>query len=374
MFSNPQVISFDDLNSMSTEKLVELLHRMEVENNNILAQNGGVTKSVLIEQLRKRIFNETYKLPYCFKYISIGCIVIFTLLCAIITTIWCLWFDARLNTTNNYQNKIDHYVHECGNIYGDDQSETLYVTPLKTVLNYNETENAINQILYELHQNGDSLYYPPSGDSFDNNMEISRRFLLCVLISYLLSVFFWQPIIIAIKSLIRLIILSKKRKKNQNKINEATYAYFYRLNVNSDDFNEHHYNGDINDNNGTNDDSHNQPGIGENDENETNQELDVEDIDNIGYVINSDAVATPGETKGYESTTIGVVKLGSTADIELTNNREGKNNGNDHDDDSYSGSSLYLKQEQDMQVIFDNATKGSKNEEANVAAGGEFAD
>ena len=64
-------------------------------------------------------------------------------------------------------------------------------------------------------------------------------------------------------------------------------------------------------------------------------------------------------------------KPGSTAHIEMTNNGKGKNNEND---DSCSGSSLYLKDKQDMHVIFDNVTKDGENKEANVTPGDEFAD
>ena len=169
-----------------------------------------------------------YKYPHYCKYIAIGCIVIWSLLCAIITSLWCLWFDAQLFLGNNYESEIDYYSTNCSSsLYTYTTYASTSVVPYKTYLNYNLTETEMDFIL----SNFDGyLYSPPSSnDSFGDNYNVAQRFLLCVLLSYILSVFFWQPIILAIKSA----WLLRSYVKNPDRFTEG--SFFYSQNLNSDD-------------------------------------------------------------------------------------------------------------------------------------------
>ena len=186
------------------------------------SNDADLVKLTIVYQIKERLYNDTYKLPHWCKYLSMTCIVIWSLLCAIITTIWCLWFDVQLTLTNNYEQSVM--------INGT----ASYYIPLKSKINYNVTQSEIDDILSYWESNGHSLYTPPENDSFtsgsEDGMSVSVRFLMAVLLSYCLSIFLWQPIILAIKSLIRLI----KLDKNPNQINEALLFYNeHNVNINA---------------------------------------------------------------------------------------------------------------------------------------------
>ena len=176
-------------------------------------QSVNATKFVIKEEIRQRLLNKMYKYPHWCKYVAMGCIVVLSLTCAIITTLWCLWFDAQLFLTNNYQLQFDYYTKNCTS------SESVSVLPYKTFLNYNSTEYEMNLIFSQF----DGYFYSPesSNDSFGDNYTVAQRFLLCVFLSYILSIFWWQPLILAIKSL----FLLKKYVNNPNQINEAMLFY-----------------------------------------------------------------------------------------------------------------------------------------------------
>ena len=169
-------------------------------------------KSVIIEEIRQRILNRTYSYSHRFKYIAIGCIVIWSIICAVITTLWCLWFDANLFLNNNYQSEWDIYYNNCTN--GDN------VIPLKTSINYNVTEYEITNLLASF----DGYFYkPPANDTFNENYDVAQRFLLCVFLSYILSVFLWQPLVLGVKAAFQL----RGYFKHPDRVNEA--ALFYNM-------------------------------------------------------------------------------------------------------------------------------------------------
>ena len=214
---NGEKETMDEIEDIPTEMLFGALDKTDA-NEQQQHHVTSATKYVIKEEIRQRILNQTYKYPYYFKYIAIICIVLWSLLCAIITTLWCLWFDADLFLNNDYQSEIDYYSNNCS-------TYTSSVAPYTTIINYNLTQSEMNQILSQF----DGYFYnPPQNDSFNSNYNVAQRFLLCVLLSYILSVFFWQPLILAIKSLFML----KRYIKNPNRVNEA--MLFYSSNVNAD--------------------------------------------------------------------------------------------------------------------------------------------
>ena len=164
-------------------------------------------KLAIMYQIKHKLFNERYsKYPYWCKYVSIGFIIIWTFLCATITTIWCIWFDVSLETNNEYEEVI--YNATMHDEYID----------LTTWINYNETQKDIDVLIEKWEQNGHSLYNPPANDSYSNgSMSVSSRFLITVFVSYCLSLFFWQPLIFALRAW----MLLKKLEKNPDKITEA---------------------------------------------------------------------------------------------------------------------------------------------------------
>ena len=196
---------------------------------------GGISavaiKFTIMEQIRQRLLNETYKYPYWVKYLSIGCIVIWTLMCAIITTIWCLWFEMQLEMTNNYTTKINSQIANCSLYSINGYGESNLQIALKTVINGNVTQYEMDDIFDYYSANGNSLYKPTnSNDSFASGaMDVTIRFLVCVLISYLLSIFVWQPLIIAIKSALKL----RSLNKHPDRINEAA-LFYHETNLRSD--------------------------------------------------------------------------------------------------------------------------------------------
>ena len=57
---------------------------------------------------------------------------------------------------------------------------------------YTGTQDAIDALTSEYY----SPYHPPHGDSFGENITTSDRFLMSSLLSFLLGIFFWQPLIL----------------------------------------------------------------------------------------------------------------------------------------------------------------------------------
>ena len=84
-------------------------------------------------------------------------------------------------------------------------------------LNYNITQMKVTEIDGTIIE----VYNPPANDSFGNNIGVSYRFILAVVLSYSLSVCLWHPIVILIKSY--LLLEKFKSKKNEDMICEAYY-------------------------------------------------------------------------------------------------------------------------------------------------------
>ena len=162
-------------------------------------------------QIQRKIYNRSYRYPHWCKKVSICCIVIWSIVCATITTIWCLWFDISLEMENKYEATTKEAL-----------SDNEYIE-LKTWINYNCTQSSIDDIITNWENNGNSLYNPPKSDSFSSgfgveSMDVSIRFLIAVMLSYFLSIFVWQPLVLAIKACLRLRMLHKR----PNYVNEAS--------------------------------------------------------------------------------------------------------------------------------------------------------
>ena len=221
----------NNINDMPIERLYSLLANPDIVNKELKRQDSNLgdfghnlITIGIVEEIRARIFHRTFKYPpYC-KNIAISSIVIWSLTCAIITTIWCLWFESTLIVSNEFDDQLTKY-HECSisdewqyaNVYHVNDHEKNIV-PLKLWFNYNSTQDHIEKIMSAF----DGIAYePPTNDTFGDNLKVSSRFLLCVFLSYLLSVFFWNPIRIALMTILKL----RKYLNNPDKIGEAKLFY-----------------------------------------------------------------------------------------------------------------------------------------------------
>ena len=215
-----------DLEEISTQHLFELLSQGDMA----LKEQYGIK-----QEIRKRLLKKTYKFPHCCKYFALGLVILWALLCAVITTLWCLWFELNVMTRNGYDDEIEYYQSTCN---GD-----VSIIPLKINLNYNETQIEINEFLNTFK----GYYYtPPSkSDSFNDNWDVTTRFLTSVFLAYILSVFFWNPLIIGIKALIKLRNYKNDRKQTNGELmfyNSAQYDnHGDNIYSNSNIMNENHY-------------------------------------------------------------------------------------------------------------------------------------
>ena len=139
--------------------------------------------------------------PSCCRHVATGMIIFWTLLCAGVTTLWCMWFDFQIFATNEYEDVMKKFTDEC-NSHSN--------IPLTSRINYNYTQERV------LSRNGtfDSNYHRPRGDldSFGDDVSVSDRFLLAVFLSYFLGVAFWHPLIVALKSMYKLKKIHDKPK------------------------------------------------------------------------------------------------------------------------------------------------------------------
>ena len=84
----------------------------------------------------------------------------------------------------------------------------------QTWLSYNATQLDVNRLL-ALNDEYYSPYNPPTNDTFGSNMTTSLRFIYTVLLSYVVSVFITQPLIIFIKTLLKYRKYSKQEYRNK---------------------------------------------------------------------------------------------------------------------------------------------------------------
>ena len=128
----------------------------------------------VIEEIRLRMFKQTFLCPAFCRHVSIIFIVLWSIACAVITTLWCMWFDFQVTATNEYDSDVESTCPNATDI------------PLDVWLNYNATQLFINQY------NGttQSTYHAPEGDSFGDNLTVSYRFLTAIITSYLLGALF----------------------------------------------------------------------------------------------------------------------------------------------------------------------------------------
>ena len=97
----------------------------------------------------------------------------------------------QLNTNNTLDEVINST--QCAHTY--------YDIPDKTWIIYNLRE----EYIFDLSNNSDyyTPYNPPENDSFGNGISTTERFFYQLLLSYTISIFFTQPLILLIKAFLK---------------------------------------------------------------------------------------------------------------------------------------------------------------------------
>ena len=169
--------------------------------------NRMSAKVELLDEIPHRLFDRFFKYPSACRHCATCLTIFWALLCATVTTLWCMWFD--------YQFIVENEMSEPDTCTIDfDYPHANY--PLRQRMSYNATQNYVNktngtryptrQSHYQL--DGDSSW--EALDTFGSNVRVSDKFLFTVLLSYFLGVAFWHPLIVALKSMYKLHKFHKK--------------------------------------------------------------------------------------------------------------------------------------------------------------------
>lgn len=172
--------------------------------------NVDIERMELIEEVRQRLIRRRFRYPSYCKYLTYIFIIIWSILCAFVTTLYCLWFDYEIRVKyNEYREDI---MSNCTDGYNYN-----YDIDLESVLNYNATQTVIDNINGTLSND----YQPPVDDSFGEGLRVSVRFLISVALSYILGVFVWQPLVLLLRSYCKL----RLYRKNPNYLTEANLFF-----------------------------------------------------------------------------------------------------------------------------------------------------
>lgn len=199
ILANPKIIS---------KEIHEMKKKMLSKEQ--LMFNADLIEFGVIEEIRARILYQNYEYPRYCKPLTLTLITLWGIVCAIVTTSWCLWFQTENTWNNGYENQ------RFNNANFTNCSQLL---PLKTILNYNATQDAINS--NHGHDDYSHGYNPPRYDSFGEDFDVSSRFLMAVFLSYLISVFFWNPLLLAFKVMYKLYLM----RKNPDYVGEGKLFY-----------------------------------------------------------------------------------------------------------------------------------------------------
>ena len=175
-------------------------------------------KMRMFEEIRTRIYNEKYKYPHHCRRVGWCIIAIWSILCAIITSVLCIWFEVDLDFTNMYDNQVA--LSQCNDTYLDISAQTW--------INWNTTQIYIDTEMISDYYTAYESVNP--NDSFGENFDTSFRFLLTVFWSYILGLFLWQPLAIGLKTMYHL----KKYSKDSVYLSEALLFYHEKHLVNFD--------------------------------------------------------------------------------------------------------------------------------------------
>ena len=169
---------------------------------------------------RNEIIKNSYILNPCWKYVAYCCIILFSVMCVIVTTVWCVYFETtHLNIENEYANEIESAT--CINV---NSSTIKYAISEETWINYNQTQMEIENILKNGNISDDwyinRLTANEERNSFGDNLSLLDRFLIELVISFLLSIFVYSPLIALFYPVLFNFYMYKK---NPNKLTEGKF-------------------------------------------------------------------------------------------------------------------------------------------------------
>ena len=132
------------LTKTTTKKLLQVLQN-DIKNIEQI-ETGVSDKNVTVEErlkiiatIQSRLVKKRYKCPWYCYYVSNWCIILWSIGCGIITTLWCLWFDIMIDAKISDELELS-VLSEC------EDSEKYIDIPVKSWLNYNGTSNAVSVI------------------------------------------------------------------------------------------------------------------------------------------------------------------------------------------------------------------------------------
>ena len=176
-------------------------------NNSININNASMTNNSSIDQeskekdelaklkeqtkVRDEIIHNSYILNWRFKHVAYCCIVFLSVICMLLTTIYCVYMETiEVNISST----------------GDDYSEYLCLNSSKLGTQFtneallyltdtNGVENALANLTDDWYVHALENDNNNNGNSFGSNLSTTERFLLELLISHLLSIFIYSPLI-----------------------------------------------------------------------------------------------------------------------------------------------------------------------------------
>jgi len=147
-----------------------------------------------LDSLRDTIYKEQFKFWEWCREFTIAIIVLWSLGCAIITSIYCIYFELDKNGSNSIS--ADSTCKDSIDI-----SEKLY-------LSKNASEAKILSLLAQSYTN----YHPSSSDSF-GDLPTANRFILQVFLSFVESSIIWSPLILYLQSFIKVLLYYRNPSK-----------------------------------------------------------------------------------------------------------------------------------------------------------------
>lgn len=147
------------------------------------ASFGQLQKSFSVR--RRTLYENQYILPTWCKWLLYIFMGLWSIACAIITVLFCVYFESQVDSTENgYESEIET---NC----------SFKDVTLQNILNYNITQSAI---VSEISSFSGNLYDPPKSDSF-GEYDTSARFILAILWSFALSLTIWSPLLALVEAL-----------------------------------------------------------------------------------------------------------------------------------------------------------------------------
>ena len=149
-----------------------------------------IKKYEIAKELRELIIKKEFSLANWCRYVFMLFVFLWGVGCAIITIVWCLFFDLINIAVNEWDESIESGCSNDINEYIENEWDNIDVSD-QTWLNYNATQNAIAGLVDVYYD----AYSPASVYDSWGDVTTSERFILTLVNSYILGLFLWDPLI-----------------------------------------------------------------------------------------------------------------------------------------------------------------------------------